>query len=404
MLAETFGDDKIVECRSTINLDIANTDLYFDSPSDFKTTHEIHCTTGLGFFFICETKFVEYLTDIVLRNDKISEKFALVDGTYVFDERIVIITSKYFDDLPKLVNYSKKLRLSPYKLNSLENAPYKLMKNFISYNLGSCVTSISPPTVAPIRGGIIKCNNKDSYYETVYEYDIVACYPNIIIKYIDDTEPINVLMKLLIHDELKMLKLWLYGFLGNPYTVLYNPRIMNEITSIGRMILKQYESRALMITTDAVFMSYRIIPNFAMLDYKENVHNSMFIINAGTYFTDNQYKGLPRGPLSKLVHDVATDFIKSDNQFKFTGLSLINFMSRFVEFTVLPIPLRCGIWISALLGKEISPNMVDKYLYLYKYRNIIYSICNFKSENKISYEKFKILYNMFICSGENLQN
>lgn len=390
---DTFGYTQICQTYTT------NNTVYFNHSSDFKVAQSLE-DDQVGFLFITQEAFQEYVHDIVLRNNQeVIKKFNLICGTYVFDNRIVIITSKYFTDIDTLYTYSRKLRLSPFELNCYSSSPYKLMYNFIIHEL----QNIKIPTNNKhhISGGLIKCNEPNSFHHVLYEYDITACYPNIIMNYVEDTEPIKILMKHFIQDNIKDFKLWLYGFLGNQFTILYNPRLMDQIATTTRTILQQYIHRAVIIATDSIFMKTEIVPNFFNLRYKSKIHTNVFVVNASMYITDDTYKGLPKNKLSDIVYAQLKILLNSTHIYKTTGLALIHFMSTITEFPVLPIPLKNNTTVTLLIqNNDVIAEMIDKYRYLYCYRKIIYLICNHKSQYKIPYDTFKLLYKIFIYNNE----
>lgn len=363
-------------------------DIYFNDSTDYLVVNDIN-SIGCGFLF--DQNFEEYLEELIIVNDPKRFLFSMIDGTYVYDNRIVIITNNNFNDIYKLSTYSKKLTISPFRLNR-ENSPYNLLKNYIFFTLPT-LTTTTTITNKQISGGLIRCNST-GFYKYLYEYDINAFYPNIIIKYLPDTEPIKILMKPLIDDPLKCLKLFLFGMLGSKYSNLYNPNTMDLITTIGRTIISKYAKRAVIVATDATFMTYPIVPDFDNFTYKTKIHEDAFVISASQYFTKDIYKGFPKNKLSDHVHLLLNQLLKSVN-FENTLLALVHFMSLLEYFPLLPIPLKNGQQITAII-RDVDSTCVDKYTYLLKYRKIIYSVCDYKSIKKIEYEEFKFVYNYFM--------
>jgi hypothetical protein len=370
-----------------IKLSLNLNDIYFSDNTDYLVVNNID-SLGCGFLF--DDNFEEYLEELVIVNDPKRFLFSMIDGTYVYDNRIVIITNNNFNDIYKLSTYSKKLTISPFRLNR-ENSPYNLLKNYIFFTLPTL--TISNHTKKQISGGLIRCNST-GFYQHLYEYDINAFYPNIIVKYLADTEPIKILMKPLIDDSLKCLKLFLFGMLGSKYSNLYNPDAMDLITTIGRTIISKYENRAIIVATDAIFMTYPIIPDFENFTYKTKIHDDVFVISASQYFTKDLYKGFPKNKLSDHVHFLLNQLMKSV-KFENTLLALVHFMSSLNHFPLLPIPLKNGQQVTAII-KDIDSTSVDKYTYLLKYRKIIYNVCEYNSIKKIKYEEFKFVYNYFM--------
>lgn len=370
-----------------------NADIYFNDDTDYLVVTDIN-TTSCGFLF--DDHFDEKINDMVLFNDQKKSKFDMIDGTYVYDNRIIIITNSNFNDIFKLSYYCKKLTISPFRLN-VEQSPYQLLKNYIFFTLP--IRTTQPKNKEQqISGGLIRCNSV-GFHEHLYEYDITAFYPNIIMKYLDESEPVRILMQPLMNDSLKCLKLYVYGMLGNRYSILYNPRVMDFITSTGRTIIAKYSNRAAIIATDAIFMTYPIIPDFCGLSYKTIVHDNVFVISASQYFTDQLYRGFPKNVLSELVCHLLAKFILHPCVHDNATMALIEFMKTLKSFPLFPIPLKCGRYIMAPLRHSnctLDDTWVDKYGYLIKYRKAIYRVCQHKSTNKhIQYDSFKRIYGYF---------
>lgn len=363
-------------------------DIYFNDDVDFLVVESIDAH-GCGFLF--HDNFDEYLEELVLLNDPRKSNFSTIDGTYVYDNRIVIITNPNFNDIFKLSFYSKKLTISPFRLNR-EASPYQLLKNYIFLSVPNVPTRTRE--IVNISGGLIKCN-APGFYKYMYEYDITSFYPNIILKYLDNLEPIKILMQPLIDDQLKCLKMYIYGMLGSQYSVLYNPRIMDTITTIGRTIIDKYKTRCVIVATDAIFFTYPIKPNFDELPFKTTIHQDMFVISASQYFTRSKYKGFPKTILSDHIHILLNQLLIKP-EFENVSVALLEFMKSLVEFPLLPIPLKSGEQITAIIKNNLDVRNVDKFLYVMKYRKIIYNVCQHKAKKKMDYESFKIMYNYFM--------
>lgn len=364
------------------------TDIYFNDTTDYLVVKDIN-ETGCGFLF--NNKFDDILEELVLVNDPRKSKFSSIDGTYVYDNRIVIITNPNFDDIFKLSFYSKKLTISPFRLNR-EHSPYQLLKNYIFFKVPVAPHQPQEHTTS-VSGGLIRFR-EPGFYKNLYEFDITAFYPNIIMKYLDKAEPIRILMEPLIHDSLKCLKLYIYGMLGSQYSILYNPHTMDTIASIGRTIIKKYVDRAVIVATDAVFMSYPIIPDFDGLPYKTHVHCNVFVVSASQYFTATKYKGFPKNVLSDLVHILLNNLLNGI-QYETTTMALLGFMQSLKTFPLAPIPLKNGNLVTKQI-KSIDPGSVDKFLYLVKYRKILYNVCQYKSKHNLEYDSFKTIYSYFM--------
>jgi len=359
-------------------------DVYFTEDSDYLVVNDLNCY-GCGFLFYAD--FQKYLKTLVFTNNPMKDLFSSISGTYVFDNRIVIIDNPNFENIHKLSYYSKKLILSPFQLNS-EKSPYHLLKNYICVTTPSILTK---PDEIPIKGGLITYTSP-GYHNTVYEYDIISFYPNIIMKFLDDDEPIKRLITPLI-DDIKCLKLYLYGLAGNKNTNIYSPVVINLVTTIGRKIVERYKTRAIIIATDAIFMSTPIIPNFGGLSYKTSIHTDMFVINASVYFTRSVYRGLPKNELSNEVHVLlyrVLDHLMFDN----TMHALLYFMNLLRTFPISPVPLKNGECVSYQID-FINPNVVNKYEYLRRYKKIIYEVCNYKSKVTLNYNQYKKMYDFF---------
>lgn len=361
-------------------------DIYFEENSDYLVVNDIN-EDKCGFLF--DTSFDEKINEIVYYNKKQKKLFTMIDGTFIYDNRIIIITNPNFNDIYKLSYYSKKLVMSPFRLNS-EKSPYHILKNYIFFT----APQLPKPTSTPIRikGGIIKYNQR-GFFKNLYEYDISSFYPNIIIKFLDENETIKVLMKPLMND-IKCLKLYLYGLFGSTSSHLYNPEIINLVTSIGRHIINQYADRAIIVATDAIFMEYPIIPNFFDLPYKTIIHENIFIINTSTYFTPTLYKGFPRNVLSSLVHELLNQLI-NHNSFDNPAQALSFFMDSLTTFPMYPVPLKNKETITHKI-QTIDPNAVDKYTYVFAYQKILYHVCNYKATMKLEYDQFVKLYTFYL--------
>jgi hypothetical protein len=374
-----------VEIFLKLSMDLK--DIYFDNDSDYLAVDNIEAP-GCGFLF--DESFEDYLEELVLTNDPRKNKFYMIDGTYIYDNRIVVITNTNFNDIFKLSFYCKKLTISPFRLNR-EQSPYQLLKNYIYFIVPRILQQT--PEQINISGGLIRFK-ESGFHKHLYEYDIVAFYPNIIMKYLDENEPIRLLMTPLINDSLKCLRLFVYGMLGSRYSVLYSPRTMDKITTIGRSIVEKYKHRAAIIATDAIFMTYPIIPDFGGLPYKTIVHDDVFIISASQYFTSSKYKGFPKNDLSHTIHVLLKDLLNG-TEYNTTPLALLGFMQSLKTFPLLPIPLKNGQQITTII-KSVDPTTVDKFLYVIKYRRAIYQVCQHKSIEKIDYDAFKVVYNYFM--------
>lgn len=366
-------------------------DIYFNEDSDYLVVKDID-DQGCGFLF--DDQFDQFLDQLVFFNDPRKSKFQRLDGTLVYDNRIVIINNPNFNDISKLSHYCKKLVMSPFRLNQ-EQSPYHLLKNYIFISLpDNRSVRENKQQPLPISGGLIRCNHP-GFHEQLYEYDITAFYPNIIVKYVDKAEPIRILIEPIINDPLKILKLYLYGMLGNPYSILYNPRLMDFITTTGRKIIGKYETRAVIVATDAIFMKYQIIPDFNGFSYKSIHHKNVFVISASQYFTKSLYKGFPKNILSRELCSLFADFLISHQYYENAAIALIDLMKSFNSFPLPPIPLRNGELLTSPI-KDPPPELVDKYGYLIKYRKAIFHICQFKSIDKnLDYQSFKIIYGYF---------
>lgn len=366
-------------------------DIYFQHNLDYLVVKDID-SDSCGFLF--DDQFEDYIYNLVLLNDNRKFKFSKIDDTYVYDNRIVIITNSNFNDIYKLSYYCKKLTISPFRLNT-EVGPYQLLKNYIFFTLPNTAVQQEQKIEKKISGGLINCC-EPGFHTTLYEYDIKSFYPNIIMKYLPHSNPIRILMEPLVNDSLKCLKLYIYGMLGSKYSILYDPITMDFITTTGRNIIKKYLNRAVIIATDAIFMKYEIIPDFCGFEYKSITHTNVFVISASQYFTDKFYRGFPKNILSDLVCRLAFKFINNDEIHDNIISTLLNFMDAFRTFPLYPIPFKDGQIVTASLGcSNYNHILVDKYTYLMAYRKVIYKICDYKSNTKLPYQTFKIFYNSF---------
>lgn len=356
-------------------------DPYFTDESDFLTVDSLS-STGCGFYF--DPEFQTLLKKITFTNHPDKNKITQINDVYIYDNRIVIIENKDYQDIKTLSYYSKKLVLSPFQLNS---KPTDLLKNYIYFTL----PTITVHPEMTLKGGLIQYRST-GYYPKLYEYDLISFYPNIISKFLSKDNQLHRLITPLLYDH-KHLKLYVYGLAGCKYSKIYDPETVNLVTAIGREIMSDYTSRAVIIATDAIFMEYRIYPNFVELPFKVVEHNKVFVINASTYFTDTIYKGLPKDKLSDKIHEILLKILKH-TQFYSTYEALLYFMCELDDFPIFPIPLKNRESITHKID-VINPIIVDKYTYVYKYRLIIYNVCNYNSFRTLNYEQFKTMYDFF---------